>query len=564
MTFKNCLFTVFNDRAFGISRDSSLYLFHCTFQNTRLGDADGCVFNIWDQKNFNITFQFVCIYNCSCNKRGGAFIYSHLKTDSKSVISLDYLTVSECSCNNRLIYIVEGTNNRNIYNVKHCNFTQSSVWSEVELGMYLFCNVQTKFEYCSFEHNNAQNCLLSIEQTEGYSISDGVIDTCNFFQNYIQKNQLIVFTRQEYYTLKNTMIKGNRMNDLSIITIFGLVDSNIILENCKIQITSITEGISKSDSEITNMVSVTTHPLVFYQTVHCLAEIPFISPDFTPISSPISTPFSTPYITPLTTPHVSPEVTPVLTPCSTPLTTPHISPEITLNLTPFYTPIVSPYNSPEITPILTPLSTPLSSPYNSPETTTNFSQLFTPHTTPNYTETISSSDMSIFSELDSESDSSLYNNSNSDTYFSSNGDSSIYNNNSCSDVSFSNHNSEGESDTFADDQSEEEKGTSVNNSDGAQAGDIEDASSSNTTLYIIIAFICVILIVIAALIILIIIRKRIHHEQLSASISTESDGLSEILTSTAIQDNVTVDLFTSNINEESDPFNNDFEEIYFG
>ena len=101
------------------------------------------------------------------------------------------------------------------------------------------------------------------------------------------------------------------------------------------------------------------------------------------------------------------------------------------------------------------------------------------------------------------------------------------------------------------------------NSEGAHDSDVEKESSNNSTIYIIIAVICVVVIAIALLIVFIILRRRHKQDQASASIDSETEGLSEILsTAEPIADTATVELFTSNINEESDPFANDFEEIY--
>ena len=274
MTFRNCLFIVENERPLSLSSGcTQLNLIQCTFQNTHLSDGyDGSVFSFYGYNNpITINFQFVCIYNCICGGRGGAFCY-WMHGESQNNFSMSYLTINMCQCPYRIIYIVEGYNNPNTYNMKHCNFSQSITFGH-DIGMYLFCNIKTNFGYCSFENNTANRCLLYLEQTnQGYSISNGAIDTCNFMSNTISTNELIMFRCQSDYTIQNTIIKENEMSDQTDIRIFGLTSSNILLVNCKIQTTMISGSITTKDSIISNMLSFTTHPLAFYRTLHCFAE----------------------------------------------------------------------------------------------------------------------------------------------------------------------------------------------------------------------------------------------------------------------------------------------------
>ena len=196
---------------------------------------------------------------------------------------------------------------------------------------------------------------------------------------------------------------------------------------------------------------------------------------------------------------------------------PFLTPEQTPYETPFTTPFTTPLTTPEETPYKTPFTTPLTTPFTTPLTTPEE----TPYKTPFRTTT---------EETSSETNSETGTETNSET-----------------------------------DIEPSIPSSSSNKDEGVQDGDGngDEGSSDNSLIFIIIGVVCGILVIIAIIIIVIILRRRKQKEQDTASIQTESDSLSDVLTIEHQVEPTTINLFTSSIEPDSDPFQNDFEENIF-
>ena len=329
VTFRNCLFE-FNKQNINMDGNQILNLIQCTFIGAN-SNKDGAIFR--SERNNQINFKFVCIYRCQAREQGGAFFYKNQNANSH--ISMQYVTVCECYSYVRVIYI-QGGSDTEIQEISHCNFSQNFDREENnrnDLGIFLLCNIKTNIIFSSFENNTACKCLLSIEKSKDNPIKGGIINNCNFVNNHVRNEQLILFTNQSDYTIKYTIIKGNYGNES--FKLFRTVKSTILVSQCTTQSFSPSGTAIQTDNcDIrTNMAGATTYTLVFYHTRVCYADNPFITPDITPISTPLITPFSTPFSSPFSTPFSSPFSTPLYSPFSTPL------------YSPFSTPLLTPINS---------------------------------------------------------------------------------------------------------------------------------------------------------------------------------------------------------------------------
>ena len=218
---------------------------------------------------------------------------------------------------------------------------------------------------------------------------------------------------------------------------------------------------------------------------------------------------------------------------------------ITPDITPMNSPYSTPINSPEITPMNSPEITPIDSPYSTPINSLEFTPMNSPYSTQ------SNSDQSEYTTSDIDVDNSTPNDVSSSSYYSY-------------ESSLSDDNDSSNRGTF-DETSIESSVSSFNNN--ADDGDANPNESQNNNSVIGIIIGCVI----GAVIIIIVIVIFIIYRYRSLGGSKElSDTSSFELTETTLEMdpgtdlNETVTLYSSSyLNDESDPFNCDFEEAFY-
>ena len=180
----------------------------------------------------------------------------------------------------------------------------------------------------------------------------------------------------------------------------------------------------------------------------------------------------------------------------------------------FETPEITPYETPYTTPFTTPETTPFTTPYTTPE--------ITPHKTPSITSEIPTPDESSSSEESSEIETST--------------------------------------------PSSESSEIETSNDEGAQGGDINpDEDGGSNLIPIIVGVICALIALIAILLLLyIFVFRKKKEEETSSNLSIEgSDELTNVLDESQFDNTNTVDLFSTNVIDNSDPFAADFEEQNF-
>ena len=474
--------------------------------------------------NVGATLEFVCFYNCSANIYGSAFIYNNQISGEHKLFTINYISISECNSPRRSIYIQGPKNAGQTFSFCHCNCSDCEFTNDndaTDIGQILFCDYFPTLSFCSFESNTAKTALIYFESTTQDGFEKSTTDTCNFVGNTITKRALFG-VKYQTVTISNTIIKYNKIETSVNKLLFINGEGDLYLDSCYVD-------------DYSYSTDPTTYPIAFYQTVGCLADFPFTTPDETPYSTPFTTPLTTPFTTPLTTPYTTPLTTPFTTPLTTPYTTPLTTPFTTPLTTPFTTPLTTPfttpYSTPELTPFTTPLTTPELTPFSTPDSTPFNTPCITPKPSndiepgpdpgpepdpdPTYDSSEASSDESHYSSIESSESSSV-----------------------------------------------ESQSSNGEGSEGGDGGPPTKPKGSNTTLYILIALICIALAAIAVLIILIVLRRRGRTKDAASIQSESSDNLEAILDGTFEPETATVDLFTST-GMESDPFANDFEEGIF-
>lgn len=258
----------------------------------------------------------------------------------------------------------------------------------------------------------------------------------------------------------------------------------------------------------------TAHETVVNTPEITVFQTPFISPEITAYRTVINTPdvtmIETPFVSPFITAYETAENTPEFTAVETPFETHQNTSFETAKETPFVTPAITVIE----TPFETAESTPNETPYISPDVTV----FATPEVTAKETSTIDSSLSDITTEPSKETFSSLSSESSSPGI------------------------------------------TGNTNAEGGKAA--KSTKGKSNILIIIIVSIVIALIIISLIVVYVIYRKR---KENSESEDPSSQEMNETVISNQISANETFvsydnPLFTTEIEDESDPFRRDFEE----
>ena len=215
----------------------------------------------------DIYFHFVCIDSCSALNRGGAYFHVCMMAGNPEFY---YMTIKNCYSNERVIYTDGDFASTMTYT--NCNFTKCFQFRNYHSdGVFLFCNFNTNVKYSTFDCNEAYSSLVSYEQSNDGNSITGITEKCNFVHNNFSDNPLILITRQQY-VFEHTIIKDNSANEY----IFGTSNSGtLMISNCILQEFR-TSGFVVIDCIIGSSANhYTTHPLNFYKTLGCYADIPY-------------------------------------------------------------------------------------------------------------------------------------------------------------------------------------------------------------------------------------------------------------------------------------------------
>ena len=310
--FENCLFHNMNETAIYFEQSDgnaiTLNLNHVTFADISVkGDASSLA--VW-KTNVDISFSHVCFSNCIATGKGVLFF---IQSDVYSCShSLTFVSTSQCSCNNRAIYLV-GDHQGDIP-VIFSNFSYSTTYSSTDIGVYLFCNYNTDISYCTFANNQGNTAIINFEESNSYSLK-GYMGYVNMVDNiYETADQLIYVTRDDIVLEKCILHNYNNNNDKYL---FGNNGGSIKAINCILETTKdLIETESCTISQ--NIDQYQTYDIEFFATHNCMTYYPPTTPLETPYETPSTTPENTPDKTPYITPYQTPNETPFSTPENTP------------------------------------------------------------------------------------------------------------------------------------------------------------------------------------------------------------------------------------------------------
>ena len=523
------------------SKNQDLHIYNCLFEEVKQ-----CISLSKTLNNVLLSINQTTFYKCVPSPSDGALIKFEMLRVS---YSFQFICVSECGQQSdqisyqlfRMAPVSESAIFASINYFSACNTITSRV------SFNFAYNLNTDYSKKTMKNSNFSECNQAKDNNRyicGIFCSQHAIymSFCNFENNHAYYQTVILNPQHQYYDeISNTNFIYNTISGGDSALIYVNNNNNVLLD----QLYIINGGASPShiyyqagNDKTTLSTTEANIPITFYQTEHCEAAISynFRTPDITPNESPLSTPNNTPNYTPNESPYNTPFSTPCITPNYSPYITPNETPILTLDYTPIFTPNDTPSNTEEHTTESDSSISSSNEDYNNP-TNSETSESLTK------SETLSSLELtSTESEKESTTEGAS---SNSETTFidetSTTTSHYIVTSEETSDSTISSNNNE------------------------AIDGSVDPNKSTGSNLGVILGCVIGVLVVIIVLIVVIILyRRHKSHESTASSCSSSVEFPVETTVEfSATNDNMdTITLYSTALVDESDPFDNDFEEFY--
>ena len=536
-----------------------------------------------DYTNYNIKFEhhFVAVGTCTVNggKNDDAIIFYNPSSSSAS--TLDYYSTRIIQGELFRFYLSD--NNWNTFQFKNSNYSDSNM-SPSDFLIYAR-HIKTIFKYCQITCVTNQKAQFVIEQSSKCNtnswcqpINGGSMENCYFANNKLTGGWSgVVYISGPQFTVKNSLFQNNQYH--SCYVEYGM----LTIQDCYLD----TNGYAKPENydyirTITTTGEVNTNgnnqakpKMTFFATggVHAEIKYPIRSATLHPTRSPTSPPTKTPTPFPVQTPENTAYQTPEITPYQTIGSSPYQTPENTIIPEPYTSsiedfesetssakeiePVISSIEEieretssiEEIEPVISSIEEiepVISSIEEIQPVISSIEEIETQTPSIEGMESVTSSieeiegETSSPEEMNKESSSVLIDNEKTQTVLES-----------CT-ILYSEISDKETSDSIIE----------SNNNEGAIEGITNTENNSSSNLLIIICCVLAALFIIIVIAIVFIILRRKNKEETETNSEAEMDDEAINLTSNS-PEIATISLFTSTVIDETDPFENDFEENMF-
>ena len=159
------------------------------------------------------------------------------------------VSISSCTCNNRVIYIVGNYFQGDGMKFIDFNVSQCQTYDAKDAGAFLFCNFNSLFEYSNFHNNEGKKYLVSLEQTDASKSITGTMNSCNFINNKVaDDNKHLIFITHQTFTFSNCLFKED-LTKYNLFLFSGKGKAH--LQECDIVFSTGTEVITEEECPTT-------------------------------------------------------------------------------------------------------------------------------------------------------------------------------------------------------------------------------------------------------------------------------------------------------------------------